>query len=207
MGVGETARNDLSDLIGAKRGLSNAKLFEFDVTKERSDEAGKRFTDSVRAFQGNRGLKIDGLMNPEGPTVKALRSLLFPQGTASNVGQPVDLSRGAARPQATPVSSNAPGGQSKFAAPRAALGDAPPAQPTGSQPGSSPDEEVEMAGRLRLPKGPGGKGLGKSPIPPMSKVVEEILDKLPSIKPPEGGPAKAEKPAHITVYPDGASSS
>ena len=42
------------------------------MTKERSDEAGKRFIDSVKAFQGNRGLKIDGLMNPEGPTVKAL---------------------------------------------------------------------------------------------------------------------------------------
>ncbi len=49
VGAGEKAKNDLSDLIGAKRGLSNTKLFEFDVTKERSDEAGKRFTDSVKA--------------------------------------------------------------------------------------------------------------------------------------------------------------
>ena len=118
------------------------------------------------------------------PTDKALRSLLFPPGTASNTGQPVDLSRAAARPQATPVLARAPGGQPKADAPRAALGVAPPAQPTGSQPGSSPDEEVEMAGRLRFPKGPGGKGLGKSPIPPMSKVVQEILDKLPSINRP-----------------------
>lgn len=60
-----------------------------------------------------------------------------------------------------------------------------------------------MAGRLRLPKGPGGKGLGKSPIPPMSKIVQEIIDKLPSIEPPEAAPAKPEEPAHIIVYPDG----
>ncbi len=49
VGAGEKAKNDLSDLIGAKKALSNTKLFEFDVTRERSDEAGKRFTDSVKA--------------------------------------------------------------------------------------------------------------------------------------------------------------
>ena len=32
VGAGETARNDLSDLIGAKKALSNTKLFESDVT-------------------------------------------------------------------------------------------------------------------------------------------------------------------------------
>ncbi len=55
VGAGETARNDLSDLIGAKKALSNTRLFEFDVTKERSDEAGKRFTDAVKAHRTSRG--------------------------------------------------------------------------------------------------------------------------------------------------------
>jgi peptidoglycan hydrolase-like protein with peptidoglycan-binding domain len=135
VGEGETARNDLSDLIGAKRGLSNTKLFSFDVTREPSNVAGKRFTDAVKRFQTNRGLKIDGLMNPEGPTIKALRSLLFPPGTASNVGQPVDLSRAAARPLATPVAAPLAGGQPKADAPPA-LGDAPPEKkPAGSRAG------------------------------------------------------------------------
>ncbi len=49
VGAGETARNDLSDLIGAKRGLSNTKLFEFDVTREPSNVAGKRLPDALKA--------------------------------------------------------------------------------------------------------------------------------------------------------------
>ncbi len=57
VGGGETARNGLSDLIGAKKALSNTRLFSFDVTKERSDEAGKRFIDAVKALQRNRSIR------------------------------------------------------------------------------------------------------------------------------------------------------
>ena len=89
--VGTNGANKFSDLLGAKRALSNTGLFDFDVTRERSDHAGPAFTDVVKAFQRNRGLKVDGLMNPDGPTVKSLRGLLFPQGSTSNVGKPVNL--------------------------------------------------------------------------------------------------------------------
>ena len=98
--VGPDSPNKLRDLVGAKKALSNTGLIDFDVTREPSHQAGSRFTDAVKEFQRAKGLKVDGLMNPEGPTIRAMRDTLFPPGTASNIGQPVDLkAESAAQPR------------------------------------------------------------------------------------------------------------
>ena len=65
-----------------------------------SDEAGPRFIEAVQRFQAAQGLERDGLMNPGGPTVKALGTTLFPKDVTGNTGRPVDLRQVAARAEA-----------------------------------------------------------------------------------------------------------
>ncbi len=95
--VGEGERNRPSDVIRAKKALANTGLFDFDVTKEKSTDAGPLLRDSAKAFQRLNGIKADGCIKPNCPTHKALDALFFPDGSTNSKASPVDLRPVAAR--------------------------------------------------------------------------------------------------------------
>jgi len=75
--VGPGARNRRDDVVGLKKTLAGAGLFEFDPILEPSERAGEDFLRAIRDVQAGLGLEPDGLVAPGGPTAKALQSLLF----------------------------------------------------------------------------------------------------------------------------------
>ncbi len=97
--VGEEARNRPAEVIRIKKALSNTGLFDFDVTREKSTDAGTMFTDATKAFQRLSGIEADGCIKPNCPTHKALKAQFFPEGGTNSKASPVDLRPAAARVQ------------------------------------------------------------------------------------------------------------
>jgi len=60
-------------MLGLQKVLSKLGAYDFDIAGgERSGEATPRVVDAIKVFQKQSGLKVDGLINPAGPTIKAL---------------------------------------------------------------------------------------------------------------------------------------
>ena len=81
--VGRGAANGFADVLGLQKMLSRLGAYAFDVAEgEQSGEATPRVVDAIKVFQKQNGLKVDGLINPAGPTIKTLGQNLFGQGKA-----------------------------------------------------------------------------------------------------------------------------
>ena len=106
--VGEEARNRPAEVIKLKKALANTGLFDFDVTKEKSTDAGSMFTDATKAFQRLNGIEADGCIKPNCPTHKALNALFFPEGGTNSKATPVDLRPAAARAEAAATGAGSP---------------------------------------------------------------------------------------------------
>ena len=70
-------------MLGLQKALSRLGAYDFDIAEgERSGEARPRLVQAIQRFQEQSGLKVDGLANPAGPTIKTLGQNLFGQGKA-----------------------------------------------------------------------------------------------------------------------------
>jgi len=78
--VGSGRANRPDDVVRLKRGLAGAGLLDFDPIREPSERAGEDLAGAVRRFQKAKGLKVDGIVEPKGPTAKALAARLFGEG-------------------------------------------------------------------------------------------------------------------------------
>ncbi|MBI5162757.1 MAG: peptidoglycan-binding protein [Magnetospirillum sp.] len=78
--IGTNYRTDPADLMSTKRALN--VLGYYDIPPERGidDWADGAMFEGIRQFQKANGLKIDGFMRPEGPTVKAMNQQLAAGG-------------------------------------------------------------------------------------------------------------------------------
>jgi hypothetical protein len=125
--VGEEARNRPAEVIKLKKALANTGLFDFDVTREKSTDAGTMFTDATKAFQRLSGIEADGCIKPNCPTHKALGALFFPEGSTNSKAAPVDLRPAAMRAGASAGGST--GSPLLAHAPKPPPTVKPPAQP------------------------------------------------------------------------------
>ena len=81
--VGRGAANGFADVLGLQKVLSRLGAYDFDIAEgERSGEARPRLVQAIQSFQKDSGLKVDGLINPAGPTIETLEQNLFGQGKA-----------------------------------------------------------------------------------------------------------------------------
>ncbi len=81
--LGLWSESGLSDVLGLQKVLSKLGAYRFDVASgERSGEARPRLVQAIQRFQRDNDLRVDGstlrsatedgLINPAGPTIKAL---------------------------------------------------------------------------------------------------------------------------------------
>lgn len=71
--VGRNGRNRPDDVARAQRVLSNAGTFPFAMPLERTGRPSEPLFEGIETFQRENGLTVDGLMNPRGETLQALR--------------------------------------------------------------------------------------------------------------------------------------
>ena len=82
--VGRGAANGSADVLGLQKALSRLGAYDFNIAEgERSGAARPRLFQAIQRFQEQSGLKVDGLINPAGPTIKTLGQNLFGQGKVS----------------------------------------------------------------------------------------------------------------------------
>ncbi|SDH66461.1 peptidoglycan-binding domain-containing protein [Roseospirillum parvum] len=72
-------RNQRQDTLKLEVGLANAGHLDFSKTKGPTGYWGQKEDKALRAFQQDNGLKVDGLANPGGPTVKTLEKRVGPR--------------------------------------------------------------------------------------------------------------------------------
>ncbi len=77
--VGEGERNRPAEVIKLKKALVNTGLFDFDVTREKSTDAGPMFRDATKSFQRLNGIEPDDCIKPDCPTRKALNARHIPR--------------------------------------------------------------------------------------------------------------------------------
>lgn len=76
--VGPRQANRPADVIGAKRLLSALGAYRFDPGEEPSNTAGPGLVEAVERFQSDHDLEPDGVMQPGGPTLRAMAAEAFP---------------------------------------------------------------------------------------------------------------------------------
>ena len=72
--VGMEGRNDRTDVAVAEKLLHQNGVLDTNQTKGPTGYFGTRADQAIRTFQKDQGLKVDGLMLPNGPTIKALQA-------------------------------------------------------------------------------------------------------------------------------------
>lgn len=70
--VGRTGANDPADVAAVEQLLGQAEYLDLDQTDGPTGYFGFRLEDAIRCFQKDHGLKVDGTLLPEGPTLASL---------------------------------------------------------------------------------------------------------------------------------------
>ena len=113
--VGMEGANNRTDVAVAEKLLHQNGVLDTNQTKGPTGYLGMRADQAIRTFQKDRGLKVDGLMLPNGPTIQALQA-----GTqkAPTMITPGLAPTAPATPKAPAITSAAaPNPQRKLAAP------------------------------------------------------------------------------------------
>ena len=171
--VGRGAANGSADVLGLQKALSRLGAYDFDIAGgERSGEARPRLFQAIQRFQEQSGLKVDGLANPAGPTIKTLGQNLFGQGKA-----PPPPQRDGAEPTRSTLLS---GAQAK----------GPPAAQT-PQGAGHPPAQTQGPGTQTAHAPPQGTGKSASGaraarVWPGSPITPQFLDALHDLESPQG---------------------
>ena len=72
--VGMGGKNDRTDVAVTEKLLHQNGVLDTNQTKGPTGYFGMRADQAIRTFQKDKGLKVDGLMLPGGPTIKALQA-------------------------------------------------------------------------------------------------------------------------------------
>ncbi|SDG55367.1 peptidoglycan-binding domain-containing protein [Roseospirillum parvum] len=86
-------RNQRQDTLKLEVGLANTGHLDFSRTKGPTSYWGQKEDKALRAFQQDNGLKVDGLANPGGPTVKTLENKIGPRLAPFSPPTPDDVDR------------------------------------------------------------------------------------------------------------------
>ena len=88
--VGMEGKNDRTDVAVAETLLHENGVLDTNQTKGPTGYFGTRADQAIRKFQKDRGLKVDGLMLPNGPTLKALQAgtMITPGCAAAALAKP-----------------------------------------------------------------------------------------------------------------------
>jgi peptidoglycan hydrolase-like protein with peptidoglycan-binding domain len=78
--VGEGGRNARADVAKIETLLGLAGTLDLQKTDGPTGYAGQRLLDGIRVFQKQNGLRVDGRLNPGGPTLKVLSQSLQSMG-------------------------------------------------------------------------------------------------------------------------------
>jgi len=82
--VGRDAENDRFDVALVEALLAKNGAFDLDRTEGPTGHYGTALEDAIRTFQKSENLKVDGLINPGGPTLAALTARLARAEGATN---------------------------------------------------------------------------------------------------------------------------
>jgi hypothetical protein len=82
--VGRDAENDRFDVALVEALLAKNGAFDLDRTEGPTGHYGTALEDAIRTFQKSENLKVDGLINPGGPTLAALTARLARAEGAKN---------------------------------------------------------------------------------------------------------------------------
>lgn len=74
--VGNNMDNDPQDVLNTKQNLRNAGYLEDDQQELETPFITRKMDDGIRAFQRDKNLKVDGIMNPGGETERGLFEFL-----------------------------------------------------------------------------------------------------------------------------------
>ncbi len=85
--VGGGARNQRDDVAKIEGMLAQTGFLDTSKTNGPTGYYGERLHQAITEFQKQQGLRTDGLINPDGPTVAALRASVAPPGKSDNVRQ------------------------------------------------------------------------------------------------------------------------
>jgi len=70
VGMGGASHRD--DVVKVEGLLANTGHYDLKATEGPTGYAGARLDDAIKRYQGDNGLKVDGLLNPRGPTLASL---------------------------------------------------------------------------------------------------------------------------------------
>jgi peptidoglycan hydrolase-like protein with peptidoglycan-binding domain len=182
--------------LKVQKALSNSGDYIFDIAKETSGKPSPGLGGAVRAFQKSKGLKVDGLLNPDGPTIKALTAALFtPDGARADAPQAPATKSGAALGEAADgPKSKAPGKLSaKLPTKRPAKGNPPTAQTDANPPTSATaaKDDAPGAGVIPVKTGDADTREPAPPKEPRNPVAPRPPDADKSGEPPAAAQGKA----------------
>ena len=160
-------------MLGLQKVLSRLGAYDFDIAEgERSGEARPRLFQAIQRFQEQSGLKVDGLANPAGPTIKTLGQNLFGQGKA-----PAPPQRDGAEPTRPTLLSGAQAkGPPAAQAPQGAGRPPAPAQGPGTQTAHAPSQGT----------GKSASGARAARVWPGSPITPQFLDALHDLESQQG---------------------
>lgn len=95
--VGRRGDNDRIDVAKIETLLGKSGYLDLDTTEGPTGYYGARVEDALKRFQKDGGLKADGLVNPDGPTLAALTRAAAANDNSSSSKAPSLLESGSAR--------------------------------------------------------------------------------------------------------------
>lgn len=95
--VGRRGDNDRTDVVKIETLLSKSGYLDLDATEGPTGYYGARVEDALKRFQKDGGLKADGLVNPDGPTLAALTRAAAANDNGSSSKAPSLLESGSAQ--------------------------------------------------------------------------------------------------------------
>ena len=213
--VGMEGLNDRRDVAKVENLLGRTGALDLDKTDGLTGFFGARADEAVRKFQRDRGLKVDGLINPNGPTIKTLfaeaggnsgANRPLPATTLQPTTDPrpnsakriarrlLDMQKAGIDPAASfrvrrLAQAEANGGEGG----KGGNGGTPPstqAPPPGTKPGETPETPKSPA----PPAPKTGKGAGQDTSADILDKVREIVEELNKNPDPRAGDIDTDEP-------------